>query len=505
MSFPAASYISNAARTEGENKTAFEDQLKGIKQIPGAGIADQALTIASGSVTPAAGSSAVLVIDTEASAATDDLTNIVLTNIDDGAMVWVRNANAARVVVAKHSAGGSGQLSLSTGGDFVLADPDRHWLLLKRNGTLFLEVARFPAATLPPLLSKSGNYTTTPADRGRFIDCTATLTLTLLPAATAGKGFEQVVQCSGGVTTIDPNGAETIGGNLTLTLQRGDVVRLVCDGTAWHLVSRFSAQVGPLHGHLWGLTLSNNGVDPTNDIDVAVGEAMSDDTNSTDAVLMRLASALTKRIDATWTVGNNGGLLASGAALANGTYHVFLIMRPDTGVVDVAADSSVTGANLAANTNAAYTKKRRIASLLRESASLVGFVQDGDYFRRKASVLDVDSTNPGASAVLRTLSVPTGLNLQALFNSWFASTSDSTTDYLVYSDPAANDEAPSNSAAPLAHASSFASGTTVVNVGSFMVRTNTSAQVRSRVNASDANTVMRMATLGWVDTRGRLN
>lgn len=501
MSLPALNYLSNAARTEGEQKVAFEDLNKGIKQVPGAGIADQALTIASGSVTPASGLSAVLVIDTEASGATDDLTNLVLTNIDDGAMVWVRNANAARVVVAKHSAGGSGQLSLSTGGDFVLADPDRHWLLLKRNGTLFLEVARFPSAPLAPVLSKSANYTTTPADRGRFIDCTATLTLTLVAAATAGKGYEQVVQCSGGTVTIDPTAAETIGGSSTLLLQRGDVVRILCDGTAWQIIARYSAQTGPMHGHVWGLTLSNNGTDPTNDLDVTVGEATSDDVASADAVLMRLTSALTKRIDATWTVGNNGGLLASGAALANGTYHVFLIMRPDTGVVDLAADSSVTGANLAANTNAAYTKKRRIASVLRESAALVLFDQDGDTFTRKASVLDVSATNPGTAAVTRTLSVPTGLRVQAFGNVLLDI--GATASAALLSDLAVNDEAASLTAAPL--------GTTVNRVTSgstgnpWLVRTNTSAQIRSRLSVSDGSVVLRVATLGWIDTRGRVN
>lgn len=502
MSFPAANYISNASRTEGENKTAFEDQLKGIKQIPGAGIADQALTIASGSVTPAAGASAILVIDTEASGSTDDLTNIVQTNIDDGSMIWVRNANAARVVVAKHSAGGSGQLSLTTGGDFVLADPDRHWLLLKRNGTLFLEVARFPEAPLAPLLSKSANYTTTPADRGRLIDCTATLTLTLLAAATAGKGYEQSVQCSGGVATIDPNAAETIGGASTLTLQRGDKVRFVSDGTNWQVVDRFSAQGGTaVHGHLWGLTLSNNGTDPTNDIDLAVGEAMSDDSDSNNAVLMRLTSGLTKQLDVAWAVGTNAGMLASGAALTNGTYHLFLIMRPDTGVVDLAADSSVTGANLAANTNAAYTKKRRIGSILRESAAIVAFDQDGDVFTRKTSVLDVNATNPGVSAVTRTLSVPSGLKVKAFGN--IALDIGSTATVALLSDLALTDETPSLTAAPL--------GTTINRVVSgttgnpWQVRTNTSAQIRSRLSVSDGSVILRIATLGWIDTRGRDN
>jgi hypothetical protein len=246
MSLPALNYLSNAARTEGEQKVAIEDQLKGIKQIPGAGIADQALTISAGSVTPALGTSAILVIDTEASAATDDLTNIVLTNIDDGAMVWVRNANAARTVIVKHSAGGSGQISLMTGGDVALSDPDRQWLLLKRNGSLLLEVERIPSCDLAPLSSKSANYTTTPADRGWLINCTAnTFTLTLLAAATAGPGFTQVIRNSGnGIVTIDPNAAELIDGLSTIALYPGQAVTIFCTGTGWLTIAATSMSGG---------------------------------------------------------------------------------------------------------------------------------------------------------------------------------------------------------------------------------------------------------------------
>jgi hypothetical protein len=35
------------------------------------------------------------------------------------------------------------------------------------------------------------------------------------------------------------------------------------------------------------------------------------------------------------------------------------------------------------------------------------------------------------------------------------------------------------------------------------VMTNTSAQVRSRIQISDATTVLRISTLGWMDRRGR--
>ena len=503
MSLPATGYLENAARTEGEMKTALEDQLKGIKQIPGAGVADQALTLASDAITPALGASGIITVDTEAAAATDNLGIITQTNVEDGALLLLRNANAARSVVAKHNVGGTGQISLKSGGDFVLADPDRHWLMVKRAGTSFREVARFPSADLAPILSKSGNYTTTATDRGQLIDCTATLTLSLVSAATAGKGFEQTALCSGGTATIDPAGSETIGGATTLTLQRGDNVRFVSNGTNWDIVARFSAQGGvALHGHLWGLTLSNNGADAVNDIDVAVGETTSDDADSSNAVLMRLLSGLTKRLDAVWAVGTNAGLLASGAAIADTTYHIFLIMRPDTGVVDIAADTSVTGANLAANTDVAYTKKRRIGSILRESAAIVGFVQDGNYFRRKVSVLDVNTTNPGTSAVLPTLSVPTALNVLAVFNYKFIDTGAG--NLIYFSDLEATDEAPSDTVAPLATGNTNG-GSSLRAATQLAIRTDAIARVRYRVNTSGGTTSVAIATLGWIDTRGRDN
>lgn len=503
MSLPAAGYLENAARTEGEIKTALEDQLKGIKQIPGAGVAEQALTIATGTITPASGASGIIVVDTEGAAASDTLSNIAVTNVDDNSLVILRNANASRLVIVDNNAGGSGQISLKSAGDFVLADPDRHWLLLKRSGTTFKEVARFPAADLAPILSKSSAYTTTSADRGQFIDCTATLTLTLLAAATAGVGFEQCVQCSGGVTTIDPNAAETIGGLSSLVLQRGDKVWFVSNGTNWDIVMRHSGQGGlPVHGHLWGLTLAN-GTDATNDIDVAVGEAMSDDTDSNDAVLIRLTTAITKQLDAVWAVGTNAGGRASGGAISDTTWFVFLIMRPDTGVVDVAFDTSATGANLAANTDAAYTKKRLLGMIPRESASIVAFTQSGDEFMRTTPVQDVAATNPGTSAVTRTLSVPIGKAVEAIINS--SVTQVGTNAYVYLSPLTATDQAPSASAAP--GFTYFASniGSATWGIGAMRIRTNASGQIRSRLSGSDANTVLYINTLGWNFTRGRLN
>lgn len=242
MTFPATGYPSNAARTEGEMKTFCEDLLRTCKQIPGAGLAEQALTIATGVITPAASGASNLIVDTEGAAATDDLTNITQTNTDDGQCVMLRCASSARVVVIKHAAGGTGQITLKTSGDFTLADTARHWLLLKRVGTVWLEVARFPSADHAPVLPKTAPYTTTVSDRGQPIDCTAnTFTVTLLPAVSAGRGFEQPIKNTGtGIITVDGNAAETIDGAATVVLFPGDSMFLLCDGTNWKSLAYWS-------------------------------------------------------------------------------------------------------------------------------------------------------------------------------------------------------------------------------------------------------------------------
>jgi hypothetical protein len=81
-------------------------------------------------------------------------------------------------------------------------------------------------------------------------------------------------------------------------------------------------------GHLWGLGLAN-GTDAVNDIDIAAGECR----DSTGTVNLVLGSILTKQLDAAWAVGSNAGGLDQGS-IANATYHMHLIERPDTGVVD---------------------------------------------------------------------------------------------------------------------------------------------------------------------------
>ena len=85
--------------------------------------------------------------------------------------------------------------------------------------------------------SKSSNYTVVAADRGKVIECTATLTLSLTAAATLGGAFPFLVMNSGsGTVTIDPSGSETIDDKATISVAAGKSVLVVCNGAEFYTV-----------------------------------------------------------------------------------------------------------------------------------------------------------------------------------------------------------------------------------------------------------------------------
>lgn len=232
-------------------------------------------------------------------------------------------------------------------------------------------------------------------------------------------------------------------------------------------------------GSLYGLTLANNATDATNDIDIAVGLANADTNNQ----IMQLLSGLTKRTDAAWAVGTNNGGWLDGASMPNGTGHVYLIRRPDTGVVDVGMSASLTP-TLPTN----YTQKRRIGSIIRSGAAILGFVQDGDSFVLKTMLNDIAAVSPGTSAVTRTLTVPVGIRVKV-----FGTAYNTITDNVLISDLSTTDQAVTSGVFSIANTSQGG--------GYFEAFTNTSSQVRSR-NAVGTGT-LNINTRGWIDLRGR--
>src|SRR5215831_17263388 len=137
--FTPPAYLQDGARTVVEMKAAFEQNLAATKEILGA-LPSQTITISGTSVTPAAGTGAFLTIAT-GGAATANLTNVVPTNVHDGAVIVLRNANSGQYVVVKHAAGGSGQINLSNGQDLTLTDWTTLTLIL--SGTTWQELQRW--------------------------------------------------------------------------------------------------------------------------------------------------------------------------------------------------------------------------------------------------------------------------------------------------------------------------------------------------------------------------
>ena len=247
--------------------------------------------------------------------------------------------------------------------------------------------------------------------------------------------------------------------------------------------------------YLAGLGLSN-GTDADHDIDISVGECRGSDDDED----ITLSSALTKQIDASWAAGDDAGGLSSSLTLSADTwYHVHAIVVG--GSADVGFDTSVTAANLVTDHSA--TAYRRIGSVLTDgSSNIIAFQQTGDTFKLDVPVSDDATTNPGTSARTITLSVPTGVIVQALmiYSHQFVV---SVAAQALMSPLSIADTAPTSSLYTIRqNVHSGYSGAQVHGVYIEM-ETNTSAQIRVRCNQSDGNSRSEIMTLGWKDRRGR--
>jgi hypothetical protein len=375
------------------------------------------------------------------------------------------------------------------------------------NGGYFVINNPFSVVVSPSqITSNQNNYNPTGASSANVlrIDTDASREITGFGFPAAYKTVLVVNAGSNPAVFKNESGSSTaanrfsFGADLTLATKQAVMMWYDPTSSRWCSVggvgsSGSSSSSGLPTGYLYGLTLANNATDATNDIDIAVGKCR----DSTDAEDMALASALTKRLDANWVVGTNQGGLDTGT-VANGTYHVWLIKRSDTGVVDVLFSTSASSPTMPTN----YDYKRRIGSIVRVSAAIKAFVQDGDRFMWKTPVQDVNVTNPGTSAVTRTLTVPIGIRVRAIINVYGGGNSGAADNpKAVYINDLSLDDV------TLAGASAFSvyaySGAAAQSgLGSMAeVLTDTSGQVRSKVQISTTNTSLAINTHGWVDER----
>jgi hypothetical protein len=230
-------------------------------------------------------------------------------------------------------------------------------------------------------------------------------------------------------------------------------------------------------GLIYGLTLSTAGSSGT--FGIAAGAASG----------MVLASAYTKTTSA-WAVGTGNGGLDTGS-IANSTwYHVWLIERVDTGVVDVLVSLSATAPTMPTN----YTRKRRIGAMKTNgSAQWVPFRQVGDFFYWESTVQDFISQTPGSTSFFsRALTVPPGVAVRPIAS--LQVSSSATTNW------SAADGNQSSSSSYAVLAVTVSSGDTMC-APLDMYYTDTSAQIK--ILASNVSSSYSIFTKGWIDRRGQ--
>lgn len=245
--------------------------------------------------------------------------------------------------------------------------------------------------------------------------------------------------------------------------------------------------IGSHAGFLYGLTLSYVGVGT---FGIAAGAAR----DAADERTMRLTAAATKTL-AAWAVGTGNGSLDAGTVANSTWYHVHLIRRPDTGVVDVLTSTSATAPTMPAN----YTQRRRIGSLYVQSdGNLRLFVQVGDIFWWSgATQQDVNTAVLGNADTLYTLSVPPGLKVRPIVRVIMSSASVRSVKIDSPDEPAGWTPGGGYNVAP-----GYDMNGSVAPTCAPILTTNTSAQIRAR--ATDADCTLGIFTRGWVDPLGRL-
>ena len=247
--------------------------------------------------------------------------------------------------------------------------------------------------------------------------------------------------------------------------------------------------VGVVPSYLTGLTLSTAG----NSITYAVASGTC--TDSTNVETMTLSASISKTT-APWSAGSAVGSLDTGSIVINTWYHVYLIKRLDTGVVDVLI--SLSAPPLAPTLPPSYTRFRRIGSVKTNASSQwTGFVQFGDEFLWTTPVEDVANLAIAATTnVLHALSVPSGLQVTARMRVGYVSATASA--QFVLTSP---DDSSSTTAAPVGNITiQLAAASPVVIYATLNERTNTTGQIRAY--ASAAGTWVEV-TYGWIDRRGR--
>jgi|GEM_PF-1684095 len=239
----------------------------------------------------------------------------------------------------------------------------------------------------------------------------------------------------------------------------------------------------PIAGYISpGANLANNVADATNDLDFPACVVAS----SAASPIMMTHSAGTAQLDVAYGSGNGGRF---DSAISDGTWHCFIISN---GTTVSRGFSKSLDPTTQPNYPAGYTHYRRVASWIRVGGSLAQIKQRGDEFLYVTPVGDKTGVT-ALTNVLLSLSVPTGISVQALLRISFVVGSGG----FMLAQGGDGDYATVNNVL----GRSDAGGNAIPFIRGLF--TNVSGQIRYSLSVSGTVTENNVLTAGWVDTRGR--
>lgn len=254
-------------------------------------------------------------------------------------------------------------------------------------------------------------------------------------------------------------------------------------------------------GHLYGLILSNNSVNPNTAIDVSQGECR--DSAALDNIV--LSSSFTKTVSGAFTSGTGNPGLVGGTPVPgpNATLHVLIIKGPSG--VDIGFHGSPTIAlgSLPSGYDTAY---RRIGSIITDAAgNIERFYQNADRFLlrtpfKSSSTRNITVLANGTTAI--TLNVPNGIKVTPYvrginvhnFNWTFFDIDQGLTSFPSDNQPTASEFVP----LAISNANFYQPG--IIDA---FIMTNTSRQI-GVISAANFGATFDYDVWGWLDQRNRL-
>ena len=171
--------------------------------------------------------------------------------------------------------------------------------------------------------NKTGAYTVVAGDLGKIINCTSgTFSVNLTAAATLGAGFTCTIWNTSTTNTdpitIDPAGTETIDGVSTITINAGEGLGIVCDGTNWQTDDK-----KPMRGYAENLYISDTRPNASGMYAIAIGSYGATASGNSSLAIGRLTTA---SANYTTAIGVNSGgtgsqaVTGAGAMALGGSY-----------------------------------------------------------------------------------------------------------------------------------------------------------------------------------------